>query len=196
MIDVSPPKDGITHPPFLALAGLIGLLHILFGVLCLYSNHQEWLQKETNLLVIFILIAGLARIQVILHIFSFKMYWATVSLLPTLLEISFAIFLFIDPSLSLSNISVTAAIFMLFCGLIRFIESYFMQAEGLKSFGFANGVALTAMSCMIFFKWPSAEMWTPWVIVAVDFFSVGLIALWFTYYAIYSLTRPPPVINE
>lgn len=196
MIDVSDPKDAITQPPFLALVGLVGLLHILLGVLCLYSNHQEWLQKETNLLVMFIIIGGLSRLQMILQVFSFKMVWAIFSLFPALLEISFAIFLFIDPSINLSDISKLAGIFMLFCGLVRFTESYFMKAEGLKSFGFANGIALTVMGFMIFLKWPSTEMWTPWVIVAIDFLSIGLIALWFTYYAIYSLTRPPVVMNE
>lgn len=196
MIDLYTPKDAITQPPFLALTGLVGLLHILLGVLCLYCNHQDWLQNQTNLLVIFIIIGGLFRMQIIFHVFSFKLYWVIISLLPTLLEISFAIFLFIDPSINLSDISKPAGTFMLFCGLVRFIESYFMKAEGLKSFGFANGVALSAIACMIFFKWPSAEMWTPWVIVAIDFLSIGLIALWFTYYAIYSLTRPPLVSNE
>jgi uncharacterized membrane protein HdeD (DUF308 family) len=83
-----------------------------------------------------------------------------------------------------------AGIFLLLCALIRFIESAFMRAEGLKSFTFANGIALAILGGMIFFKWPSADLWSGWTIIGIDFLSIGLIALWFTYYAIYSISRP------
>jgi len=188
--DLTPTQDEIRQPDFLALTALVGILHVLFGVLCFYCAHQEWLEKESYLLGIFIVITTLSRFSLLSEIFSFKLNWILLSYIPVVFEMIFAIFIFINPSINLSDIGNLAGIFLILCSLIRFIESAFMTAEGLKSFTFANGIALAILGGMIFFKWPSSEFWTGWAIIGIDFLSIGLITLWFTYYAIFSLTRP------
>lgn len=185
MNDVSPSKSELFYDPnFIAFITLVGTLLLLFGAICFFANNYPALEKNYTVLGILIVVVSAIRVRATYSIFSAKTRWVSLSLIPIVMEFFISVYVLSNHNPTFTDIRLPAAVFMMICALIHLFFAYFMKIQGLSSFSFATGLVQFFIACLIYFNRPYSELWTPWVLIGVEFLSVGAISLWLVYYSI------------
>jgi len=176
-------QQQILYPvAFVSYIAIEGLFLAVLGMLCFYVDQQKEFSHDYGILGAIIFAAFLCR--------GITIYLATtlisknlvISLITPLGELIFAIFLFRYPIEVFEHLQISAGYFLILAGLLRLYDAYWMQIEGVMSFCCATGLLLIANGILIMLDWPSAGIWSPWIVIGVELITLSALHFWFVFF--------------
>jgi len=167
---------------FVSYIAIEGLFLTVLGMLCFYIDQQKVYSHHYGILGAIIFAAFFCR--------GITIYLATtlisknlaISLITPLLELIFAIFLLTHPVEVFKNLQIFAGYFLILAGLLRLYDAYWMKIEGVISFCCATGLLLIANGILILLDWPSAGLWSPWIVIGVELITLSALHFWFVFF--------------
>jgi uncharacterized membrane protein HdeD (DUF308 family) len=176
-------QQQIVYPvAFVSYIAIEGLLLTVLGMLCFYIDQQINYSHDYLLLAAIIIAAALCRgisVYLITTLFSKSLVFASIT---PLIEFIFAIFLVTHPLEVLTHLQRFSGYFLILVGLLRFFEAYWMKIEGVMSFCYAIGLLLIVNGVLIFLDWPSAGLWSPWLVIGIELITYSVLHFWFVFF--------------
>ncbi|MBU3584313.1 hypothetical protein ICN41_09960 [Polynucleobacter sp. 15G-AUS-farblos] len=167
---------------FVSYIAIEALFLAVLGILCFYVDQQKDYRNDYGILSAIIFAGFFCRGITIYLLTTIVSKNLALSLLTPLVELIFVIFLFTHPVEVFKHLQTFAGYFLILTGVLRLYDAYWMKIQGVISFCCATGLLLIANGILILLDWPSAGLWSPWIVIGVELITLSALHFWFVFF--------------